>query len=170
MLTIFFLTSLEVIWKLRCKYFFLTSAVHVFKMVTIRAECIQGQAGNNMPSLSQNHNFHIFPVPIPTFNPSFLFLNHRADRSVIQLSPLSFNASCPSNLSLTFVVKSSVCFNSSNWSTTMQHFKIYFVYVDKISTIFSPLCFFAFLDSSWFILSNKLKKVLFFISVIGSYR
>lgn len=60
---IIFFHELEIIWKLCCKCFFPTSAIHVFKMVTIRAECIQGQAGNNVPSLSQNHNFHIFPVP-----------------------------------------------------------------------------------------------------------
>lgn len=69
--------------------------------------------------------FSLFPIP--TFNPSFLFLNHRTDRSVIQLSPLSFNAACPSNLRLVFVVKFSVCFNCSNWSTTTQRFDMYFV-------------------------------------------
>lgn len=80
--------------------------------------------------------FSLFPIP--TFNPSFLFLNHRTDRSVIQLSPLSFNA-CPSNLKLAFIVKSSVCFNCSNWYYAIFQ---YIFRMNKILTISSPPCFF----------------------------
>lgn len=65
-------------------------------------------SSNNTTSLSRNHSFHISPVPIPTFNPSFQILSHCTDRSAIQTAVAPApqrRADFPSNGTASTIVK-----------------------------------------------------------------